>query len=220
MIRLENSPEKSRCLNEGSSPVLKLDAVGKGQLVVDAGIIDAKRGRKKRLPTISWAKLSLRQARPQMTYRHENSLHVLSGERIQAANGRQVRVNGDGARAWACQVSDAVEPNHPFGLVTGHRDCGPRPVDGCPGVPHAANRAVAVVGAMLDGWIGLARLSLRLSRIGVTNDGHLQRIGGDAGGLACADRCENLHRQGNQDDRKKFPQCRRVSESTFFNTAN
>jgi hypothetical protein len=58
------------------------------------------------------------------------------------------------------------------------------------------------MGAMLDGWIGLARLSLRRSSIGVTNDGRLQRIRGrDAGGPACADRCENLHRQRSQDDR-------------------
>jgi hypothetical protein len=105
------------------------------------------------------------------------------------------------------QVSDAVEPNHPLGRVTGHRDSGLRRVDGCPGVMHAANRAAAVMGAMLAGWIGLARLSRRQSRIGVTNDGRLQRIGGDdAGGPACADRCKNLHRHGSQDDREKFPQ--------------
>ncbi|SRR5216684_4674895 len=63
------------------------------------------------------------------------------------------------------------------------------------------------MGAMLAGWIGLASVSLRRTRVAVTNNGRLQRIGGgDAGRPACADRCENLHRQGNQDDWKKFSQ--------------
>jgi hypothetical protein len=57
--------------------------------------------------------------------------------------------------------------------------------------------------AMLAGWIGPASMSLRRSRVVVTNNGRPQQIGGDdAGCPACADRCENLHRQGNQDDRK------------------
>ena len=40
-------------------------------------------------------------ARPQTAHRHENSPHLLSSERIEAANGRQVHVNCGGARAWA-----------------------------------------------------------------------------------------------------------------------
>jgi hypothetical protein len=100
---------------------------------------------------------------------------------------------------------DAVEPNHLLGRVTGRRDSGLERVDGCPGVKHAANRAAAVLRAMLAGWVGPASVSLRRSRVVVTNNGRPQRIGGgDAGCPARADRCENLHRQGNQDDRKKF----------------
>ena len=105
------------------------------------------------------------------------------------------------------QVRSAVEPNHALGLVTGRRDGGLRRVDRRPGVKHTASRAASIMRALLAGWVGRVRLPLRRSRIAMTNDSRMQRIGGrDAGRPACADRCENLHRQGNQDDRKKFPQ--------------
>jgi hypothetical protein len=56
---------------------------GKGQFVLDAGILDAKRGREKAVAD-NWAKLllegrALLRARPARP-------HLLSGERIQAAN--------------------------------------------------------------------------------------------------------------------------------------
>ena len=55
VIRLENSVEISRCLNEGSSPVLKLDTVGSASSSLTPGSSMPSVAGKKRLPTISWA---------------------------------------------------------------------------------------------------------------------------------------------------------------------
>src|ERR1700737_1682663 len=60
VIRLENSPEISRCLTEGSSPVLKLAPVGRDHSSFAPGSSIPSVAGKKRLPTISWATPSLR----------------------------------------------------------------------------------------------------------------------------------------------------------------
>src|ERR1700676_1621203 len=60
VIRLENSPEISRCLNDGSSPVLKLATVGSESSSLTPGSSIPSGAGKKRLPTISWAPLPLR----------------------------------------------------------------------------------------------------------------------------------------------------------------
>src|ERR1700737_168361 len=60
VIRLENSPEISRCLTEGSSPVLKLATVGSDNSSLTPGSSMPRVAGKKRLPTISWATLSER----------------------------------------------------------------------------------------------------------------------------------------------------------------
>src|SRR5437879_12553576 len=71
----------------------------------------------------------------------------------------------------------------------------------------AADGTTAIMRARLTGLIGLiVGLILGRSRV-VTDRGRMQGIGGgDAGGPTCSDRRQDLHRQGNQDDRKKFPQ--------------
>src|SRR5258706_14800869 len=54
-MRLENSAEISRCLKEGSSPVLKLETVGSDSSSLTPGSSIPSVAGKKRLPTISWA---------------------------------------------------------------------------------------------------------------------------------------------------------------------
>jgi hypothetical protein len=60
VIRFEYSPEKSSCLNEGSSPVLETEIVGIASSSFTPGSSMASVAGKKRLPTISWAALGLR----------------------------------------------------------------------------------------------------------------------------------------------------------------
>jgi hypothetical protein len=76
--------------------------------------------------------------------------------------------------------------------------------------------------AGLTGLIGLvAGLTLGRSPGIVTDSGRMQWIrGGDAGRPARSDRCEDLHRQGDQDDRKKFPQPPAHQRIHLFNAAN
>src|SRR6266480_7762939 len=71
----------------------------------------------------------------------------------------------------------------------------------------AANGTTAIMRARLTGLIGrIVGLILGRSPV-VTDRSRMQGIGGgDAGGPTCSDRRQDLHRQGNQDDRKKFPQ--------------
>ena len=58
------------------------------------------------------------------------------------------------------------------------------------------------MGAMVAVLTGLVR-----GRTARTNRCCMQGIGGgDAGRKACADRRKNLHHQGDQNDRKEFPQ--------------
>ena len=58
------------------------------------------------------------------------------------------------------------------------------------------------MGAMLAAPIGLIR-----GRTARANYRRMEGIGGgDAGRKACADRRKNLHHQGDQNDRKEFPQ--------------
>ena len=71
-----------------------------------------------------------------------------------------------------------------------------RDIDRRTGLKHAANRTAAFVGAMP----GLVGLSSGGSRVAVTDHGPRKRVRGrDARRPACADGCENLHHQGNQD---------------------
>ena len=109
-----------------------------------------------------------------------------------------------GPGSGAEPVGRAVEPDHALGLQIGYRNAGHlRRVDRRAGMDHAANRTAAVMGARLTVLIGLPGRG----GIAVTDDGRGKGIGGgDAGGPACRDRCENLHRQRNQDDWKKLPQ--------------
>ena len=96
-----------------------------------------------------------------------------------------------------------LAPYHTFGLQI--EPCGRRlgGVDGR-SVGQAAGGAAAVMGAGLARWIS----GVRGRRPVVVADGGLeQRVGRtDAGRPARHDRRENLHRQGDQDDRKEFPQ--------------
>src|SRR5712671_3780194 len=111
VIRLENSADISRCLKEGSSPVLKLATVGSDSSSLTPGSSMPSVAGKKRLPTISCATLSPRgmstMANPERPARQRRIdmkiLRKLKHERIWAANGRQVHVNTGGARAWACE---------------------------------------------------------------------------------------------------------------------
>jgi hypothetical protein len=67
-----------------------------------------------------------------------------------------------------------------------------------------ADGTAAVVRPRLTGLI--AGLILGRSSV-VTDRSRMEGIGrGDAGGPARSDRCQDLHRQGNQDYRKKIPQ--------------
>jgi len=64
------------------------------------------------------------------------------------------------------------------------------------GIEHVADRTASIMGAM-PGLVGLSGGV----RIAVTDHGRGERVGGgDAGRPARADRCKNLHHQGDQDD--------------------
>jgi hypothetical protein len=68
---------------------------------------------------------------------------------------------------------------------------------------NAADGTAAIMRAGLTGLIGLGGIR---SPVIVTDRSCMQRVGGsDAGRPARGDRGEDLHRQGNQDDWKKFP---------------
>ena len=96
-----------------------------------------------------------------------------------------------------------LAPGHTLGLQI--EPCGRRrrSVDRR-GISEAAGCTAAVVGIRLAGRIG----GVRGRRPIVMTDGRSERrVGGaDTGSPACGDRRENLHRQGDQDDRKEFPQ--------------
>jgi hypothetical protein len=110
---------------------------------------------------------------------------------------------GVGPGSAAEQVRDALEPDHAQELPIWRSDCRVRR-ERDTGVKHGADRAAAVMYAMLAGLPGPIR---RRCGIAMANDGRMKRIGGgEAGRPRRSDRCEYLHRQGNQDDRKKFPQ--------------
>src|SRR5438105_11017316 len=106
-MRLENSAEKSCSRTDGSSPVLNDDTVGSDSSSLTPGSSIPSVAGKKRLPTISWATLPPRgtsaMANPERLARKRRIdmkiLPKLSRERIATANGRQVHVNGGGARA-------------------------------------------------------------------------------------------------------------------------
>src|SRR5258708_15967059 len=108
VIRLENSAEISRCLKEGSSPVLKLATVGSDSSSLTPGSSMPSVAGKKRLPTISWATLpprgmsaSASPGRPARKRRMDMKFSAkLTRERIGTADGRQVHVNGGGALGW------------------------------------------------------------------------------------------------------------------------
>ena len=83
-----------------------------------------------------------------------------------------------------------------------------RHIDRRAGLQHAANRTASVMGAVA----GLVGLPCTGRTIAVADDGAGERIGGrDARRPACADRCKNLHRQGNQDNWQKILQRRRIA---------
>src|SRR5215831_10563834 len=56
VMRLENSPEMSSCLNDGSSPVLPIEIVGSAISSLTPGSSMASVAGKNRLPTISCAR--------------------------------------------------------------------------------------------------------------------------------------------------------------------
>jgi len=82
-----------------------------------------------------------------------------------------------------------------------------RAANGRAGMSGAADGTTAIMRARLTGLIGLiVGLILGRSRV-VTDRSRMQGIGGgDAGGPTCSDRRQDLHGQGNQDDRQEIPQ--------------
>jgi len=101
------------------------------------------------------------------------------------------------------QPEGKIEPSHLLGnpIDVDRRDLWD--VDRCAGLQHAANRAASVMGAVA----GLIGLPCTGRGVAVADDGAGEWIGGrDARRPACADRCKNLHRQGNQDDWQKILQ--------------
>src|SRR5262245_5819722 len=62
VMRLANSADTSSCLNCGSSPVLDLEIVGSASSSVTPGSSIARVAGKKRLPTISWARVFVAEA--------------------------------------------------------------------------------------------------------------------------------------------------------------
>src|SRR5262245_53536289 len=105
-MRLEYSPEKSRCRNDGSSPVLKLAMVGRESSSLTPGSSMVSVAGKKRLPTISWALLPLigksASTSPDRTVRARRK-DILNSASVdvnrQRPIGRKFHVNGGGARA-------------------------------------------------------------------------------------------------------------------------
>src|SRR5713101_658179 len=116
---------------------------------------------------------------------------------------------GLGVRAGpgAEQVRGAVEPEHALRLLIGRRDGGLRRLNRRAGMSGAAEGTAAIVGARLTGLISLIVGLIRRGRSPVVTDrSRMEEIGGgDAGGPARPDRSQDLHRQGDQDDRKKIP---------------
>ena len=75
-----------------------------------------------------------------------------------------------------------------------------RCVEGRIRLRRAADRTGAIMRVMRIALVGLPG-----RRVAVADFNALERIrGGDGGRPARADRCENLHHQCDQDDRKKF----------------
>ena len=102
---------------------------------------------------------------------------------------------GAGAEAIG-RVGNPDDAGLPALEADGLRDL--RDIDRCAGMEHAADRTAAIVRAM-PGLVALAGGGIGIA---VTDHGRGDRIGGrDAGRPARADRCENLHHQGDQDYR-------------------
>ena len=89
----------------------------KRELIVHAGVIDAKRGGKEAIADDFVGDALIEgnehyrepwQARAPKTDRHENSPQLLSRESMSAADGRQVHVSCGGARAWVFEPTRAA----------------------------------------------------------------------------------------------------------------
>jgi hypothetical protein len=89
-------------------------------------------------------------------------------------------------------------------MATGLGGRGLGRIDARSGMDNGADGTAAIMRAGLAGLISLAG---GRSPIVVTDRSRMEGIGGSSAcGPACADRCQNLHHQGDQDDRKKLPQ--------------
>src|SRR5258705_3154865 len=139
VMRLENSADISRCLKEGSSPVLKLETVGSDSSSLTPGSSIPSVAGKKRLPTISWAtppprgtSASASPGRPVRKRRVDiKILRKLRRERIERGpwppSSRQRRGGagpGGGARPGAQQVPGAGGAKDPPPLRIGGRERG------------------------------------------------------------------------------------------------
>jgi hypothetical protein len=110
-----------------------------------------------------------------------------------------------GAGSASRKAERLVTPDHTCGMAVGcceRRHL--RRVGRCARVQNTTDRAGTVMGAMLATLITL----LAGSGSAIMTDGsQAKRVGsGDGGGPARADRCQNLHHQRDQDDRKEFLQ--------------
>jgi hypothetical protein len=124
---------------------------------------------------------------------------------------------GVGTGSGSEQVRRGWAPDRQQWLAIGHGNGGLRRVDGRTGMEHAANRAAAIMGAMLAGLIGLVRGRAMAG----TDRSRMQRIGSsDADGPRRSDRREYLHQQGNQDDWKKSPQPPAHEQNILSESAN
>src|SRR5215475_10160042 len=125
-MRLENSPEMSRCRSGGSSPVLKLSTVGKDSSSLTPGSSIPIVAGKKRLPTISWAIVEVmgtsampspgrpaRKKRMSIGYLRNCRFVVDScGQGLLPsvlANGREPHIDNGGARALVLEPAENRE---------------------------------------------------------------------------------------------------------------
>src|SRR5437899_12668580 len=139
---------------------------------------------------------------------------IIGCSRSSGNGGRRARLR---VRAGASvrQPEGKIEPGRPLGnpIDGDRRDL--RHIDRRAGLEHAANRTASVMGAVA----ALIVLPGTGRTIAVADDGAGERIGGrDARRPACADRCKNLHHQGNQDYGQKFlqPSHRKPSDSDLI----
>jgi hypothetical protein len=98
-----------------------------------------------------------------------------------------------------------LAPDDRRGVDVRNRKCDRlRGVEGCVALGQTADRTAAVLRVPIGPLVSRSR---RRRGIAVADLDRAQRIGsGNGGGPAAGDRCENLHRESDQNDRKKFSQ--------------